>query len=69
MLCVKEELECLGVSCGDCENPIEFLWVKIKIVVSKRDHRVGTCYWPPNQEDKDKKKQYSNFTTTKHTGL
>lgn len=29
---------------GDCESPIEFLQVKIKMVVSKGDHRVGTCY-------------------------
>lgn len=44
MLCVKEKLECIEVSDDDCGSPIEFLWVKIKMVVSNGDHRVGTCY-------------------------
>lgn len=44
MLCVKEKLECIKVSYGDCGSPIEFLWIKTKMVVSNGDHRVGTCY-------------------------
>lgn len=44
MLCVKEKLECVEVSHGDYGSPTEFLWVKIKMVVSNGDHRVGTCY-------------------------
>lgn len=55
MLCVKEKLECIAVSYGDCGSPTEFLRVKNKMVVSNGDHRLGTCHWPPSQENKAEK--------------
>ncbi|PKU40160.1 rna-directed dna polymerase from mobile element jockey- hypothetical protein [Limosa lapponica baueri] len=46
---MKENLECIEVSYGDCRSPIKCLWVKIRGVISMT---IGICYQPPNQDDK-----------------
>jgi len=44
-LYVKENLECIEVNYSDCgRNPIEYLWVKIRGVISKGDLTIGICY-------------------------
>ena len=42
-LYVKENLECIEVSYGDCNCSIECLWVKGKGVLSKQDLTLGIC--------------------------
>lgn len=48
MLCVKENLKCLEINCGNCKTPIECLWVKIR-GGSHSGHLL------PNQDGKPKK--------------
>lgn len=48
MLCVRENLKCLEINCGNCKTPIECLWVKIR-GGSYSGHLL------PNQDGKPKK--------------
>ena len=35
----------------DCDDKVEFLWVKMRRKANKADILLGVCYRPPNQDE------------------
>lgn len=55
---VKENLECVGVNCGDCGSPMECLCIE---VISKVDLTLDIYYQPPNQDRKASKARFGSL--------